>query len=719
MKRFLSLLIVLLIQLPLLTFADEGMWLLPLIQQLNIQKLNQMGLQLTADDIYSINHSSLKDAVVALDHGSCTGELISADGLLLTNHHCGYSEIQLHSTVEHDYLTNGFWAYKRDQELVNPDKSVTFLVRMEDVSDQIVSMLTYDMSEAQREAKIHELSAEIEKKATDGNKYEALVQSFFEGNKYYLLIYQTFKDIRLVGAPPSSIGKFGGDTDNWMWPRHTGDFSIFRIYCAPDGTPAEYSPNNVPFHPAKFLTVSLKGVKKGDYAMILGYPGNTDRYLTSAGINELQEVTHPNRILIRGIKQDLWMKDMKESDKVRIQYADKFSVSSNYWKFSIGQMKGLNRLNVANNRSELEKEFTAWVAENPDRTARYGNALNLMNDAYAKRKEMNSATQYLMEAFYSGVEIMQYSLIVNRLYMTMRDNPDSTVLIKKLADDIKKEMDKFYKDFNVPTDKKVTTAMLKLYYDKVPAEYHLSIYKQIMKKYKGDYEKYVTDLYDKSIFTTPAKFTEFLDKPSAKKLDKDPVFNMTQAFLSTYFGIMQVSGSFDENLNRGKRLFLAGLMEMQKDRVFYPDANSTMRLTYGVVSDYKPMDAVFYDFKTTLTGVMEKEDPKNDEFIVDPKLKDLYTKKDFGPYAENGDVPVCFTTNNDITGGNSGSLVMNAKGELIGIAFDGNWEAMSGDIQYEPLIQKCICVDIRYVLFLIDKFAGAHNLIDELNLSSN
>jgi hypothetical protein len=716
MQKIRFFLLAALLQLPVWVIADEGMWLLPLIQQLNIQKMQQMGLKLSAEDIYSINHSSLKDAVVALDQGSCTAELVSADGLLLTNHHCGFSEIQSHSSVEHDYLTNGFWAYSRDQELANPGKSATFLIRIEDVSDQILPSLTYDMDEGERQQKVKELASEIEAKATEDNKYEASVQSFFEGNKYYLLVTQTFNDIRLVGAPPSSIGKYGGDTDNWMWPRHTGDFSIFRIYCAPDGSPAEYAPENVPFHPAKFLPVSIKGVNKGDFAMVLGYPGNTDRYLTSYGIRELLEVTHPNRILIRGLKQELWTKDMKSDPKIRIQYADKYSTSSNYWKFSIGQQKGLTRLNVLEQRQKQEADFTAWLAENSDRASKYGNALTLMKDAYTKRKEMNSSTQFLFEAFYSGIEIMQFSLVVNRLYMTLQSMPDSVNLIASQVAEIKKGMAQFYKDFNLPTDKKVAAAMIKLYYEKVPAEYHPDIYDKIKKSYKGDIEKYVNDLYAKTVFSTPEKFTQFLDKPTTKKLDKDPVFELTRSFLSTYFSITGASASFDENLNRGRRLYLAGLMEMQKDRVFCPDANSTMRLTYGTVGDYKPMDAVFYDYKTTLTGVMEKEDPNNDEFIVDPKLKELYQKKDFGRYANGGDVPVCFTTNNDITGGNSGSPVINANGELIGLAFDGNWEAMSGDIQFENNLQKCICVDIRYVLFIIDKLAGAQNLINEMTV---
>ncbi|NMB71623.1 MAG: S46 family peptidase, partial [Bacteroidales bacterium] len=467
MKK-LFLFLALIISLSLRLFADEGMWLLPLVERLNIAKMQQLGLKLSAEDIYSINHSSLKDAVVALDHGMCTAEFISAEGLLLTNHHCGFSEIQAHSTLEHDYLTNGFWAMTRDQELPNPGKTVTFLIRMEDVSDRILSGLTYDMTEEERSKKIKDISDKIAKEATDSvNKYEAKVESFFEGNKFYLLVYQTFKDVRLVGAPPSSIGKFGGDTDNWMWPRHTGDFSLFRVYCAPDGSPAEYSPNNVPLKPKKFLPVSIKGVHKGDYTMIMGYPGRTDRYLPSWGILETQQITNPVRIKVRGMKLDIWQRDMNADPKIRLQYADKYATSSNYYKYSIGQQRGFRLLPLIGERQALEKDFSEWVAADPERKARYGNALQLIRDAYDGRKEYVQASQYLMEALYNGIEILEYSLVIDKLYMALRFGKDSAARAKTYADEIRKDAHKFYKDFNLETDKKTATAMLKLFYDNV------------------------------------------------------------------------------------------------------------------------------------------------------------------------------------------------------------------------------------------------------------
>ncbi len=716
MKKF-FLFLALLISFSFRLFADEGMWLLPLVERLNIGKMQQLGLKLSAEDIYSINHSSLKDAVVALDHGMCTAEFISAEGLLLTNHHCGFSEIQAHSTLEHDYLTNGFWAMTRDQELPNPGKTVTFLIRMEDVSDRILSVLTYDMTEDERSKKIREISEKIVKEATDSvNKYEAKVESFFDGNKFYLLVYQTYKDVRLVGAPPSSIGKFGGDTDNWMWPRHTGDFSIFRVYCAPDGSPAEYSPNNVPLKPRKFLPVSIKGVHKGDYTMIMGYPGRTDRYLPSWGILETQQITNPIRIKVRGMKLDIWQRDMNADPKIRLQYADKYATSSNYYKYSIGQQRGFRLLPLIGERQALEKEFSDWVAADPERKARYGNALQLIRDAYDGRKEYVQASQYMMEALYNGIEILEYSLVIDKLYMSLRFGKDSAARAKTYADEIRKDAHKFYKDFNLETDKKTATAMLKLFYDNVPSEFHPDIFSTIQKKFKGDYNRYVDYLYSKSIFAKEDLFLNFLSKPDLNKLDKDPVIVLLKSFLSKYFEIDAMMSRFNANLDRGQRLFLTGLMEMQNNRVFYPDANSTMRLTYGTVGDYKPMDAVFYDYKTTLAGVIEKEDPGSLDFKVEPKLKELFRNKDYGRYGENGEMPVCFITNNDITGGNSGSPVMNANGELVGIAFDGNWEGMTGDIQYDPEKQKTICVDIRYVLFIIDKFAGASHLLNEMQI---
>lgn len=697
--------------------SDEGMWLLTLIEQLNIGTMMEMGLELSAEDIYSINKACLKDAVVALDGGSCTAELISPEGLIITNHHCGYDEIQQHSSVEHDYLTDGFWAMSKEEELPNPGKTATFIIRMEDVTARIDSMLSPDMTEDDRDTKIVEISEQIILEATEGNNYKASVEQFFGGNEFYLVVSQTYRDIRLVGAPPSSIGNFGDDTDNWMWPRHTGDFSMFRIYCGPDGEPADYSEENIPLKSKHYLPVSLKGYEMGDFAMVLGFPGNTQRYLSSYGVKELLETTHPNRIKIRGIKLDIIMKDMLADDKIRIQYAAKHSASSNYWKYSIGQKKGLEDLDIYHKKKTLEVEFSQWLNENPEQKEKYGEALKLIQTAIDGRKEYQHATQYLIECFiYGGSEIIENALNFNRLYNTINNSPEDTETISLLIEEIKKEMEVFYKDYSPSTDKKVTKALLKLYREDVPEEYQINLYEVIDKKYKGNIDKYVEDIFAKTFLLDKDKVFAFLEDPDSKALEGDIAFQAALSVFAKYLESYLMTYGYETDLIRGERLFIAGLREMKPEIAFYPDANSTIRFSYGKVGDYSPKDAVLFKHYTTMKGIMEKEDPDDHEFIVPQKLKKLFEEKDFGRYAQDGVMKVCFTTDNDITGGNSGSPVINGKGELIGVAFDGNWEAMSGDVVFEKTIQKCINVDIRYVLFVIDKYAGAHHLIDEMTI---
>ena len=677
--------------------------------------MNKMGLKLTAEDIYSITDSSMKDAVVFFGEG-CTGEIISDRGLILTNHHCGMNQIQEHSTVDKDLLKDGFWAYTEKEELPNPELTVKFLISIEDVSERINNELSDTMTEVSRKEIISTISGEIEEEATEDTHYQAEVKSLYEGNNFYVFIYEVFKDVRLVGAPPSSIGKFGQDTDNWMWPRHTGDFCLFRVYTDPDGNPAEYSEDNIPYKPKYYLPISIKGINSGDFAMVLGYPGRTYRYITSYDIQELLEITHPNRIKIRNIRQQILLEDMMESEKVNIQYAAKYFKSSNYWKFSIGQSQGLKRLKIHDKKKELEKRFTEWVSQDNERQKKYGNSIELIENAIEKRKTLQHANQYIYEAFFRSSEIFRFANRANWLYSAMPKNNYNKEIINYLAQDLKEGGENHFANYNPPTDNDVTLAMIKLYKENVHEEQHPEFYTIIQKKYKGNYEKYVRLMFSKSIFADQNKYNEFIQNPSIKVLKKDPAFIAVKSIYLKYLENRNKLKEINNELNRGRRLYMAGLREMQKNKIFYPDANSTMRLTYGTVGDYSPRDAVHYDHFTLLQGVMEKENPDNWEFAVPPKLKKLYEKKDYSNYGIDGKMNVCFITDNDITGGNSGSPVINDKGQLIGLAFDGNWEAMSGDIIYEPDLQKCICVDIRYVLFIIDKYAGATNIINELKI---
>ncbi|WP_075590301.1 S46 family peptidase [Labilibacter marinus] len=696
--------------------ADEGMWLLPLISKLNMNKMNDMGLKLSAEDIYSVNNSSLKDAVVIFG-GGCTGELISDQGLLLTNHHCGYGNIQALSSVEHNYLKDGFWAKSLKEELPAEGLSVTFLKRMDDVTQKVLEGIDADTEAEERKKLIGENITAIKEEASKDNDYTVSVKSYFEGNQYFLIIYEKYNDVRFVGAPPSSIGKFGFDTDNWMWPRHTGDFSMFRVYADKDGKPAAYSEDNVPLKPKHHLPVSLKGVEQEDFAMTIGFPGSTSRYLTSWGIEERMNVVNNARIIPRGLKQDLWKEDMLASEKVNIQYASKFSRSSNYWKNSIGMNRGLEKLKVVDSKKEIEKEFTAWVSASPERKEMYSDVLSTLEKAYADRGKDLKAQSYLIECMLRGTEIIALGTRTLKLEKALEDE-ESDEKVKEVADGIAASLDAFYKDYSVSTDRKVFSAMLELYYKEIAKEYYPSFYNDVViKKYKGDFNKYGEVVFNKSVFTDQKKLEAFLADPSLKLLRKDPVFIAAKSTIKLYkelYGkVAEARASEAEN----NRLFLKGLMKMKSDKVFYPDANFTMRLSYGKVGNYEPKDAVIYKHYTTLAGVMEKYEPGNYEFEVPERLIELYDTKDYGQYAAtDGSLRVCFTTDNDITGGNSGSPVINANGELFGLAFDGNWEAMSGDIAFETQLQKCINVDIRYVLFIIDKYAGASNLINEMTL---
>ena len=714
MKKLFALLLILVVSFGFKVKADEGMWLLPLIEKLNMGKMTALGLKLSAEDIYSLNKVCVKDAVVIFG-GGCTAEIVSSQGLVLTNHHCGYGSIQAHSSVDHDYLRDGFWAMTKEEELPNPNLSVTFLIRIEDVTSQVFANVKQGMSETDRAAAVTEARQSIEKKATEGNNYRAQVGSFYGGNYFYLLVYERYTDVRLVGTPPSSIGKFGFDTDNWEWPRHTGDFSVFRVYSGPDGKPAPYAKENIPLKPKHFLPVSIKDKNKGDFAMILGYPGRTNRYMTSYEVNEQLLIVHPDRIKIRGIKQDIWMKDMMADQKVNIQYSAKYSGSSNYWKYSIGQKASLEKLNVKAKKEDIENEFNKWVVATPERKAKYGDALSMIKNAIEGRAEYYNAQQYINECN-QGCELFSLNRGVAGLVtaLTAKDSQK----ISDAVDQIKKNSADFFKDYNPSTDNKSMKAMLKLYRADVPAKFLPDYYINVIdKKYKGNIDKFVDDLFAKSLFATPDKLNAFISNPVLKTLEADPVYLATTSIYRTSQDISKALSQFDAALATGKRLWIAALMEMSPEKTQYPDANSTMRLSYGTVQDYDPRDAVTYKYFTTLQGVVDKYKPGDYEFDLPKRLIDLNNKKEYGRYGSSkGYMPVCFLTTNDITGGNSGSPVMNGNGELIGLAFDGNWESMSGDIAYEPELQRTIVVDIRYVLWIMDVYSGAKHLVDEMTI---
>jgi len=691
------------------------MWLPMFVERLNYVDMQKMGLRLTPDELYSINHSSLKDAIVSLG-GFCTAEVVSPEGLLFTNHHCGYGNIQKHSTVDHDYLTDGFWAMSKAEELPNEGLTVSFLERMEDVTADVLSVVTGDMDETARQSAINKKVEELKKNASEDGKYEIELKSFFNGNEYYMFVYQVYKDVRLVGAPPSSIGKFGGDTDNWMWPRHTGDFSIFRIYTAPDGSPAEYAKENVPLKPKHFLPVSLKGYQKNDFAMIWGFPGRTDRYRTSWGVEATMNDINPVIIKVLGKVLELQKAGMDKDNAVRIAYADNYAGLANYWKLQLGENRDLKRLSVIAKKQELEKQFAGWVNATDARKQKYGDVLNTFANVYGKYKEQNLYTvlyhtqlaMYGSQAFTAPGQAMG-------IETALKSGVKGEELTKQL-EKYKEFGTEHFKEYNIDIERNVLAAVLELFYNGVPKAQHPEVLETVYTKYKGDFKAYAADLFEKSIWYTPENFSAFLAKPSLKKLQNDPAGKLYASFMDIFRKIQESNKQLSNQIKVAQRLYAEGLREMEPDKSFYPDANSTMRMTYGKVLDYYPADAVHYKYYTTLDGVMAKEDPSNEEFIVPAKLKELYQKKDYGQYGVNGTMYTCFLTDNDITGGNSGSPVLNADGHLIGLAFDGNWEAMSGNILFEPELQRTICVDVRYVLFVIDKYAGATNLINELTL---
>ncbi|MBX2980512.1 MAG: S46 family peptidase [Flavobacteriales bacterium] len=696
--------------------AHEGMWLLSKLKQINEAEMQKLGFKLTAEDIYSINSSSMKDAVVRLGGGFCTGEMVSAEGLFLTNHHCGYSAIQSLSSVENDLLTNGFWAKNRKEELP-AGFNVSFLHSITDVTEQVLAELNDGMDEAARGAAIQQVAAKLRAEMGKGKGMSADFKVMFEGNEFYVFVYKTYRDVRLVGTPPNAIGKFGGDTDNWMWPRHTGDFAMFRVYMGPDGEPADPSEANVPYKPGHFFPVSIAGVKEGDFAMVMGYPGSTDRFLSSHGVKLALDVEQPSRVKIRGVKLDIMKADMDASDEVRIKYAAKYAQVSNYWKYFIGQQRGLKRLRVYDKKKQQEDELMAWVNADAGRKKQYGEVVSLLERGYAERAKFERASTYMQEAAF-GSEMIIMGFRTFGLLNQLRSDPKDSEAIAKAAAAASTAADGFFKDYNAATDRKITAAMFQLIGQDVERDLQPSIIRTIETKYKSNYEAWAKAVFSTSMLVDRKKLDAFLAKPSLKVMEKDLGIQAMESCLTHFRGKLGPAIEASEaDIEKGYRLMVAAMREKDPAHMWYPNANSTQRLTYGQVGSYVPADAMFYKHVTTHQGILEKEDPTNDEFIVPARLKELLQKKDFGRYAdEQGDLIVCFISGNDITGGNSGSPVLNAKGELIGIAFDGNWEAMSGDIAFEPELQRTISVDIRYVLWTIDKFANAKHLVDEMTV---
>ena len=696
--------------------ADEGMWLLQLMKQQNsIDLMKKQGLKLEADALYNPNGVSLKDAV-GIFGGGCTGEIISPEGLILTNHHCGYGAIQQHSSVEHDYLTDGFWAMTREQEIPTPGLKFRFVHRIVDITDLV--------NERIKAGKVSETDAmtsgflrnianeELEKSNLKGKPgISAQALPFYAGNKYYLFYYKVYSDVRMVAAPPSSVGKFGGETDNWMWPRHTGDFSMFRIYADANGEPAKYSPSNVPLKTPKYLPISLKGVKENDYAMVMGFPGSTSRYLTQSEVKQRMEADNQSKIDMRTIYLNVLREWMAQSDKIRIQYASKFAGSSNYWKNSIGMNKAIIDNDVLGAKAEIERRYAEWAKGKPE----YEGVVEKIDAIVEQQKEARRQCLYIVEGLFSPINLCS-SRAGATLKQALQEKNDSLLEVGKKQ--LEQEFEQIHnKDYDHEVERAVAKAMLPALPQYVDAANLPAFYQTIDKKFKGNYEAYVDNWFDNSILATRENLDKFLKKPSLKVLESDPSILFRNEVYTALEGAQGGMAEAGKDLPLLHKAYIRGLGEMKQPVPSYPDANFTLRLTYGTVKPYSPKDGVHYKYFTTTDGILEKENPEDPEFVVPAKLKELILKKDFGRYAmADGTMPVCFLTTNDITGGNSGSPVINGEGQLIGAAFDGNWESLSGDINFDSALQRCIAVDIRYVLFILDKLGNCQHLINEMTI---
>lgn len=693
--------------------AEEGMWIPSLLQKMNEGEMITMGMRITAKDIYDINHASIKDAIVSI--GGCSAEIISDQGLLITNHHCGYSRIQQHSTLEHDYLTDGFWAMNKSEELPNAGMIARLLIRIDDVSLEVLKGVENSMTEEQRDVIIKKNIKEITEKAEKESGYEASIRPFYYGNQYFMFLTETYKDVRLVGAPPSNIGKFGGDTDNWMWPRHTGDFSIFRIYADKDNKPADYSKDNVPYKPKYHIPISLKGANEGDFTFVFGYPGRTEEYLPSYGVDMNVNVVNPVIIDLRTEKLNIFKKYIEQDRLVRIQYASKAAGVSNTWKKLIGANKGLIRFDAIAKKQAYEKDFINWAGSTPSLKSEYGNLITDFEKVYGELTPYQKASTYLREAG-NGVEIIRFASGFKNLL-----EAEDEAKFEKLLTSKQKDVASFFKDYHQPIDKEVFEKLLAMYQKGSDPAYLPDFLISIQSKYKGDFGKFADEVFKKSIFASETKLTAFLkdaDFGKLKKLQNDPAYQLAADLNKLDEDKLQPQiKKLGNELAKLQRIYMKAQMEMQPEKRFYPDANSTLRVSYGKVKPFDPSDGVKYKHFTTMKGIIEKEDPNIYDYVVEDKLKDLYQTKNYGPYADqDGSMHVCFIAANHTSGGNSGSPILNADGHLLGLNFDRVWEGTMSDLNYDPDYCRNISVDIRYCLFIIDKFAGAGHLVDEMTI---